>query len=551
MKKRVYVFLLLLFCISLFAQRPHQVVVEVVASDGSLPAGVGNESNVSFTADLYRSGSTVGDQVTQATQSCFYYTDGTDGVVWVEIDDCTSSWQFGDELLINVTCDDESGHALVTIGSIGDNKDEVPSGQGIQLLDVTEVSFDGDNGTANLTNGDFDVTKTGTGTVDVSAPGTDFVSLPGVNRGGRVDNIAQCFSVEFSSGISELATSFSWESSDITGSMSDKDLLVSVDGVNWIYSDNSSSGITGDVTWSFDDTPDPDEMTVSFTTEQDNALYAVSDGTNPEVTTPTAPSGGSASKNGDYVTISCRAVAVPGATYQVYYSNDFANWTSIGSNFTASSGSASKTVTHSMGENDVMYYGIKAYNGTTSYMSDVSSKIYAYQKHTFQTNSGNMTNLIPIPFDDFNNSFDTARLLGIRLGSNCNCIAKWNAETQRYTYCTQFGGAWRGDFDLESDGVYFVNLTGTVDAKIYDGVMNKSDFALKTGVNLIYVSALDADLTNASDLISDIGVHCTKVQQWDATDQEWDTYTGTESDFTLIKLAPVFVYVDAAVNYKK
>ena len=108
MKKFVFLFFVLAISLCLMAQRPHQVIVEVVASDGTLPAGVGSEDNVSFTGDLYRSGSPVGDQVDEDTPSCSYYTDGTDGVIWIEVNDCTSSWQFGDELLINVTCGGET-----------------------------------------------------------------------------------------------------------------------------------------------------------------------------------------------------------------------------------------------------------------------------------------------------------------------------------------------------------------------------------------------------------------------------------------------------------
>ncbi|MCF7920825.1 MAG: hypothetical protein K9N06_13020 [Candidatus Cloacimonetes bacterium] len=548
MKKRVLVILLMLTSLCLLAQRPHPVVVDLVTSGGLVPSGSGGET-VEFTGDLYRAGSTIGVQVDETTNvsTCFYYNGTTHGVIYIDVNQCTSSWAFGDVLKINVTCNSEIGQAIISVGSLGDNIDEVPTGQGIQLLIVTEVEFTGDTGTADLDNGDFSITKTGTGTVQVSAPASDFSSLPGISRDGRADNVDQCFSVDFTSGISQLATSFSWASDDITGSMSDKDLLVSIDGVNWIYSDNSESGISGDVNWSYS-SPD---MTVTFTTTQDNALYAVSNGTNPEVTTPNAPSGGTATANGASVTISCRAVAVPGATYQVYYSNDFSNWNTIGTTFSASGGTAFKTVTHSMGANDIMYYGIKAYNDNTSYQSAIGKVIYTYQKTSFETTSGNMTNLIPIPFNEFNNNFDTARLLGNQLGANCNAVVKWNAETQRYSYCTCYAGAWRGDFALEPDGIYFVNLTGTVDPKTCNGILNRSDFALKTGINLIYVSALDAALTYASDLMSDIGAPCTKVQQWNTDTQTWSTYTGSETDFTISRLNPVFVYVDANTNYTK
>ncbi|MCF7913171.1 MAG: hypothetical protein K9M99_11625 [Candidatus Cloacimonetes bacterium] len=535
MKKSIVLLLLLLACVCLLAQRPHQVVVEVVASDGSVPTGSGDEI-VTFTGDLYRNSSTIGIQVTQANANCFYYQDGSHGVVWVEVNDCTSSWAFGDELVIKVTCNGEKGQARVTIGSFGDNKDEVPSAQGgIHLVTYDEQAVT-NNTLKNFPlddDNDCDITPTGDGTIGVGVPDIQFTSLPGGSRA-----IVKCFSVEEVSGsVTSIDVEFEWTDGDPLGS-SNRVLLVSPDNINWIYSTNSVSGVSG-LSWA--------DKGVYFTTTK-FSHFAIGDGTTiPAVTIPNAPSGGTATANGSYVTISCRAVAVPGATYQAYYSTDFSTWTAIAATY--GGGTISQTLTPNIA-GTVVYYGLKAYNDNTTYQSGIGSTIYTYQKNTFQTNSGNMTNLIPIPFDGFNNNFDDARLLGITLGSNCNCIAKWDAATQRYSYCTQYAGAWRGNFDLEPDGVYFVNLTGAVADKTYNGILNKSDFDLKTGVNLIYVSALKS-ISDASDLMADIGAHCTKVQQWDTTNQEWSTYTGTTNDFSLSKLNPVFVYVDADVTYKK
>jgi hypothetical protein len=539
MKKSIVLLLLLLVSVCLLAQRPHQVVVEVVSSDGTVPTGTGDEV-VTFTGDLYRGSSTVGSQVTQATTSCFYYEDGSHGVVWIEIDDCTSSWAFGDELVINVECDGETGQASVVIGSFGDNKDEVPSAQGgihlityeeLAVVEDVEMNFplDADN--------DCDITADGDGEIGVGLPDVQFTSLPGGSRA-----IVKCFSVEEVSGsITSIAVDFEWTDGDNLGS-ANRVLLVSPDNINWIYSTNSESGVSG-LSWA--------DKGVYFTTTK-FSHFAIGDGTTiPDVTVPNAPSGGTASASGSYVTISCRAVSVPGATYQLYTTSDFSSWDVIGPSFSATNGTASKYVTHDMESNDVLFYCIKAYNGNDTYESEVGDAIYTYQKNTFQTTSGNMTNLIPLPYDEFNNNFETARLLGITLGSNCNAIAKWDATTQQYSYCTNYAGVWRGNFDLEPDGVYFANLTGAVAAKTYNGTMNKSDFDLKTGVNLIYVYALDVNLSNASDLMSDIGVHCTKVQQWDTVNQEWKTHDSAREDFTLTKLSPVFVYVDADVTYTK
>ena len=544
MKRGIFILFLLLMSICLMAQRPHQVVVEVVTSDGTAPTGVSPEV-VTFTGNLYRGASHLGVQVTQTTSECYYYAYGGHGVVYIEIDNCSSSWAFGDVLKINVTCNSEVGQASITVGSFGDNRDEVPSAQGgIQLVSVTPVTFENIEAPAveTVNSCTFTLLPATIGTVNISAPSTDFASLPGVNRD---DDIAQCFSIEFDPEMSPLVTSFSWVTATDYHSTADrKDLLVSPDGVNWIYSDNTASGVSA-VSWSYIS----GSMKVNFTTTKDNALYAVGiDGTNPAVTTPNAPAGVIAARTGDYVAISCRAVSVPGATYQIYTSPDHVNWTAKETAFSAINDVASKSVHHDMGANTVLYYGIKAYNGNASYQSGLGNVEYTYQLNDFQTSAEGMrTNLIPLPYNEFNNNFNTARLLGIRLG--CSAIAKFNAATQKYSYCIAYDGAWIGDFDLEPDGVYFVNLSNSVADQTFNGTLNKSNFNLKTGINLIYVSALDANLDNASDLMSDIGANCTKVQQWNASTQTWSTYPG--NNFTLSRLNPVFVYVTADVTYTK
>ena len=577
MKKVLLFLLILVISVGVMADGlsgSHPVIVSLVRDDGATAIdcnGEGDDDVLTFTGTLYDGTTQEGQIITQANEQCYF--DNANQRIYIDIFVCYESWALGYNLVIDVTLDpydgtaNEYGQAEVIIGSFGDKMDYVPVAQEMQLLKKTAIgSWSANVGSAAVGTKTFNVTKTGTGTdVNVAAPATIFESLPEA-PGSRAANISSWFSIEYGANITGLVTTYKWDhatnlssSGSGTNVMGDKDLLVSVDGVNWIYSDNTSSGVSS-VSWGFDDNSGSrtlDQMTVTFTTAQDNALYAVSDGTDPRVTIPNAPAGGTASFSGDALTLTCREVSIPNATYQVYSSTNCTTWTTtVGSNFTASSGTAtSAAFTPAMGVNALKFYGIKSYNDNISYLSDISKDIYTYQKNALTGVSGtNKTNLIPLPFKALAEGMDSASELAGSLGNNCNAVVKFDAVTQRYTYwIASRSGV--NDFALTADGIYFVNLTNTISNKVYNGMLNTSAFELKIGVNLIYVTPFEDDIIGvidyAAELMTDIGAHCTKVQQWDTTNQEWDTYTGIETNFALTKLSPVFVYVDADVAYEK
>jgi hypothetical protein len=201
----------------------------------------------------------------------------------------------------------------------------------------------------------------------------------------------------------------------------------------------------------------------------------------------------------------------------------------------------------------VKYYAMKAYNDSDTYLSDPGENIFTFVTSDFETNaSGKYMNLVRFPFSTMDSSCDKAsELVNLVSAIYCDAVVSWDNVNQEYLYCVRLNGHWRGnDFDLAADGVYFVSVADGVSNLTRENKLNTTAFSLKAGVNLIYVSPLDSGLTNASDLISDI-TGCTKVVQWNATTQNWSTYTGSETDYSLSELQPIFVTVSADVTYSK
>jgi hypothetical protein len=245
----------------------------------------------------------------------------------------------------------------------------------------------------------------------------------------------------------------------------------------------------------------------------------------------------------------------------MYESTDYgANWTKI-------TGTTNGAVTGSPGYyyvkdgnpgletgETVKYYTLRAYNGSESYISPVGSKIYLFKKDSFVQDN----NLIPLPFDSYPDGIDNASDLGNSL-TNCNQIVKWDNVNQKYSYCIKYGSNWyNDDFALTADGIYFMNFTSSSN-ETFDGLLNMTNFTLREGLNLIYIidknSELDdedpVDGIDAQDLIDDIEavnstyITCSKVQQWDASSNSWNTHNdGDASPFSLNKLGAVFVTIE-------
>ena len=588
------IIILFLFSISLIADGPHYVSIPVYTEAGGKPL------SLLFEATLFQWTVTSAQGVTPVTHgwvqsgpqviagtdvtvtednfNCSYNTGGSVGRILIQIGTIDLGWNPGDSLFVTATYVEDpvqTGKSSFLMGSIdGVDFEQLPVTQGMQLLAQTVIDDWGetDDGTADLTYGSFALTRTTSGSsvdvdVSVAAPATLFESLP--DASARLVRIDQCFSVEFEEDVTQVAVDFTWTSNALVINMSAEDLLVSPDGINWIYSDNNAAGVTLDPTTPW--TSDTSKMTVSFTTTKKHALYAVSDGNatyNPGVTVPNIPSGKSAVVSGTTptLTISCNPVAIPGASYQLYTAADN-NLSAVGTVFKGSGAyTPSKGIDYSVASDALKFYGLKVYNGTTDYQCDLGNWRYVFHNdYGFSTDvSKSKTNLVPLPFTDMENGFTTASTLMDEL-SSCDAIVKFDASNQDYTYYTKYTKNevtyYLGDnFDIQSDGIYFASIGDGVSSPTFHGTLDNDDFTLYEGLNIIYVP-VPTTLTYAAGIVASIEaldtngyITCTKVQQWDAATQLWVSYsfvdaswTGTNFTLSGSGLNPVFVTIEIAV----
>jgi len=155
-------------------------------------------------------------------------------------------------------------------------------------------------------------------------------------------------------------------------------------------------------------------------------------------------------------------------------------------------------------------------------------------------------NFIALPLDSSDSFSYTASGLMNYIG-NTSAVLKWDATNQQYQ--TYTGGP--GDFALETGGAYFVllnssagnvlSLVGDVPAQgsiSFSLVKETSSSGCK--YNAISIPLDQDQITMASDLISAIG-GVDSVLKWDATNQQYQTYTGGPGDFAVSIGYPYFV----------
>lgn len=159
--------------------------------------------------------------------------------------------------------------------------------------------------------------------------------------------------------------------------------------------------------------------------------------------------------------------------------------------------------------------------------------------------AGDSYNFIALPLDSSDSFSYTASGLKSYV-SGATAVMKWDSANQQFVSYT--GGL--GDFSLNVGGAYFLLLNSSADNVLsFVGdvpAQGSVSFSLvkDTGSSCKYNAIslpLDKDsITSASQLMSDIG-GVDSVAKWDASTQQFVTYSGGLGDFSVSIGYPYFV----------